>query len=53
MQKRRDWIEMVGPVVSFGRPPIPTDDETIFDEVNTKRLEKIEKEAEAVEVEGD
>jgi transcriptional adapter 3 len=53
MQKRRDWIEMVGPVVSYGRPPIPTDDETIFDEVNTKRLEKIEREAEAGEVEGD
>lgn len=53
MQKRRDWIEMVGPVVGYGRPPIPTDDETIFDEVNMKRLEKIEREAEAVEVEGE
>jgi transcriptional adapter 3 len=53
MQKRRDWIEMVGPVVAYGRPPIPTDDETIFDDANVKRLEKIEREAEAGEVEGD
>jgi transcriptional adapter 3 len=51
MQKRKDWIEMVGPVVAYGRPPIPEDDETIFDEATMKRLEKAEKEAEAVEAE--
>lgn len=53
MQKRRDWIEMVGPVVGFGRPPIPGDEETIFDEASMKRLEKAEREAEAGEAEGD
>ena len=53
MQKRRDWIEMVGPVVAFGRPPIPGDEETIFDEAGLKRLEKAEREAEAGEGEGD
>ena len=51
MQKRKDWIEMVGPVVAYGRPPIPNDDETIFDEATVKRLEKAEKEAEAGEAE--
>ncbi|KAL9532699.1 Chromatin-remodeling complexes subunit [Sphaerulina musiva] len=49
MQKRKDWIEMVGPVVGFGRPAIPEDDESIFDEATMKRLEKAEKEAEAGE----
>jgi transcriptional adapter 3 len=53
MQKRRDWIDMVGPVVGYGRPPIPGDDETIFDEANLKRLEKMEREAEMGEVEGE
>lgn len=51
MQKRKDWIEMVGPVVAYGRPPIPADDETIFDEATVKRLEKVEKEAEAGDAE--
>lgn len=51
MQKRKDWIEMVGPVVAYGRPPIPADDETIFDEATVKRLEKAEKLAEAGEAE--
>lgn len=49
MQKRKDWIEMVGPVVAYGRPAIPEDDESIFDEATMKRLEKAEKEAEAGE----
>lgn len=53
MQKRRDWIEMVGPVVGYGRPPIPGDDSTIFDEASMRRLEKAERDAEAGEVEGD
>lgn len=53
MQKRRDWIEMVGPVVGFGRPPIPGDEETIFDEAGLRRLERGEREAEAGEGEGD
>lgn len=49
MQKRRDWIDMVGPVVGFGRPPIPGDEETVFDEASLKRLERSEREAEAGE----
>lgn len=53
MQKRRDWIEMVGPVVGFGRPPIPGDGETVFEEAGLKRLEKVEREAEMGEVEGE
>lgn len=53
MQKRRDWIDMVGPVVSFGRPPIPGEGETVFDEASMRRQEKVEREAEAGEVEGD
>ncbi|WPH04903.1 chromatin-remodeling complexes subunit ngg1 [Acrodontium crateriforme] len=53
MQKRRDWIDMVGPVVGYGRPPIPGDDETIFDGDAMRRLEKVEREAEAGENEGD
>jgi transcriptional adapter 3 len=53
MQKRRDWIEMVGPVVSFGRPPIPGDGETVFDEGNLRRLERVEREMEAEAGEGD
>lgn len=53
MQKRRDWIDMVGPVVAFGRPPIPSDDETVFDDVSTRRLERIERDAEAGEAEAD
>jgi len=50
MQKRRDWIEMVGPVVGYGRPPIPGEGETVFDEGNLRRLERVEREAEAGEV---
>jgi transcriptional adapter 3 len=53
MQKRRDWIEMVGPVVSFGRPPIPGDGETVFDEGNLRRLERVERDMEAEAGEGD
>jgi transcriptional adapter 3 len=53
MQKRKDWIEMVGPVVGFGRPAIPGDDETVFDDENMKRLEKAEAEAEAGDVDGE
>jgi len=53
MEKRRNWIDMVGPVVGYGRPPIPVDGETIFDEANMKRLEKVEREAELADVEGE
>ena len=53
MQKRRDWIEMVGPVVAFGRPPIPGDEETVFDEANLRRLERVEREVEAEVAEGE
>lgn len=52
MQKRREWNEMVGPVVQHGRPEIPGDEQTIFDEASMKRLEKQEREAEA-EVDGE
>jgi len=51
MQKRKDWVDMVGPVVGYGRPPIPEDWETIFDEETMKRLERAEREAEAGEAE--
>ncbi|KAK3705071.1 Transcriptional regulator [Vermiconidia calcicola] len=53
MQKRRDWIEMVGPVVGFGRAGIPGEDETIFDEASLRRLERGERQAEAGEADGD
>lgn len=53
MLKRKDWIEFVGPVVQHGRPPIPGDDETIFDEAAMKRLEKAEREAELGEADGE
>ncbi|KAK5170965.1 Transcriptional regulator [Saxophila tyrrhenica] len=49
MQKRRDWIDMVGPVVGWGRPPIPGEGETVFDEGSLRRLERVEREAEAGE----
>jgi transcriptional adapter 3 len=53
MQKRRDWVDMVGPVVDYGRPHIPGDDETIFDDESMRRLERAEREAEAGETEAD
>lgn len=53
MQKRRDWNEMVGPVVHWGRSAIPGDDESIFDDVTLKRLEKLEREAETAEADGE
>lgn len=53
MQKRRDWIEMVGPVVGFGRPPIPGDGETVFDEGSLRRAERGEVEVEAGDLEGE
>jgi transcriptional adapter 3 len=53
MVKRKDWIDMVGPVVQHGRPPIPGDDETIFDDAALKRLEKVEREAELGEADGE
>ncbi|EME46450.1 hypothetical protein DOTSEDRAFT_113771, partial [Dothistroma septosporum NZE10] len=51
MQKRRDWNDMVGPVVRWGRPEIPGDDQSIFDEATLKRLEKLEREADTAEAE--
>lgn len=53
MVKRKDWIEYVGPVVQHGRPPIPGDDETIFDDAAMKRLEKAERDAELGEADGE
>ncbi|KAK5702681.1 Transcriptional regulator [Elasticomyces elasticus] len=49
MQKRRDWIEMVGPVVGYGRPPILGDGETVFDEGSLGKWERVEAEAEVGE----
>lgn len=51
MQKRRDWIDMVGPVVRYGRPPIPDEEETVFGEADIKKWERGEREAEAGEAE--
>lgn len=39
----------VGPVVGYGRPPIPGADEAIFGDANGKGLEKVDYEAEAEE----
>ncbi|KAK4542784.1 hypothetical protein LTR36_006160 [Oleoguttula mirabilis] len=49
MQKRRDWVEMVGPVVGFGRPGIVGEGETVFEEGGgvMRRLERGEREREA------
>jgi len=52
MGKRRDWIEMVGPVVGFGRPPIPGDGETVFSDQAVEVWESVEREAEMGEGEG-
>lgn len=49
MQKRRDWVDMVGPVVGFGRPGIPGEGETVFDEEALRRGERAERDAEAGE----
>lgn len=38
-----------GPVVCYGRPPIPRADEAIFGDANGKGLEKVDYEAEAEE----
>ncbi|KAI6899981.1 hypothetical protein KC334_g8878, partial [Hortaea werneckii] len=53
MQKREDWIGMVGPVVGFGRPQIPGDQETVFDEASMRRLEKSAREAAEVDGPGE
>lgn len=53
MQKRRDWNEMVGPVVSHGRPRIPGEEETIFHPDVMKNYEKAEREAEMGENEAE
>lgn len=39
----------VGPVVCYGRPPIPRADEAIFGDANGTGLEKVDYEAEAEE----
>ncbi|KAI7502683.1 hypothetical protein KC347_g8852 [Hortaea werneckii] len=53
MQKREDWIGMVGPVVGFGRPHIPGDQETVFDDSSMRRLEKSAREAAEVDAPGE
>ncbi|KAK1811939.1 Transcriptional regulator [Friedmanniomyces endolithicus] len=47
MQKRKDWIDMVGPVVGHGRPKILKDTETVFDEESLRVWGRVEMEAEA------
>lgn len=53
MQKRYDWTNMVGPVVGYGRPPIPGKGESIFKEDDIKKFERQEREAELGDVEGE
>ncbi|KAH9826333.1 Chromatin-remodeling complexes subunit ngg1 [Teratosphaeria destructans] len=49
MQKRRDWIEMVGPVVGFGRAGVVGEGETVFDEERMRGFERAEREAEVAD----
>ena len=49
MQKRRDWVEMVGPVVNGGRALIPGEGETKFGSEVMEGWERVEREAEAGE----
>ena len=51
MVKRKDWIEMVGPVVAFGRGDVLADEETVFGAEKMKAVELAEREAERGEVE--
>nr|POE59267.1 chromatin-remodeling complexes subunit ngg1 [Quercus suber] len=53
MQKRRDWVDMVGPVVEHGKPHIPEEEETIFGEDDMKRLKEAELEAEMAEADAE
>lgn len=53
MQKRRDWIDMVGPVVGYGRPGILGEGETVWGETDMKRLERVEREVEGGEEGGE
>ncbi|KAG9580693.1 hypothetical protein KCU77_g21476, partial [Aureobasidium melanogenum] len=43
MDRRKEWRELIGPVVDFGQQRIPK--ETVFDKENMERLEKVEADA--------
>lgn len=43
MDRRKEWRELIGPVVDFGQQRIPK--ESVFDKENMARLEKVEAEA--------
>ncbi|KAI4715748.1 hypothetical protein E4T48_08073 [Aureobasidium sp. EXF-10727] len=43
MDRRKEWRELIGPVVDFGQQRIPK--QTVFDKDNMERLEKVEADA--------
>ncbi|THV83177.1 hypothetical protein D6D29_04098 [Aureobasidium pullulans] len=49
MDRRKEWRELIGPVVDFGQQRIPK--ETVFDKENMDRLEKVEADAGEEEIE--
>ncbi|KAF2857095.1 hypothetical protein K470DRAFT_273569 [Piedraia hortae CBS 480.64] len=49
--KRKNWHEMLGPAVNYGRPDLPDEFTNIFDDESMKRLERAEAEAVAAETE--
>jgi transcriptional adapter 3 len=49
MDRRKEWRELIGPVVDFGQQRIPK--ETVFDKENMERLEKVEADAGEEEIE--
>ncbi|KAL1304524.1 hypothetical protein AAFC00_003509 [Neodothiora populina] len=49
MDRRKEWRDLIGPVVDFGTTTIPK--ETVFDKASMDRLDKVE--AETGEVEGE
>jgi transcriptional adapter 3 len=49
MDRRKEWRDLIGPVVDFGQQRIPK--ETVFDKENMERLEKIQADAGDEEIE--
>ncbi|KAI5274616.1 hypothetical protein E4T47_02388 [Aureobasidium subglaciale] len=49
MDRRKEWRELIGPVVDFGQQRIPK--ETVFDRENMERLETVEADAGEEEIE--
>ncbi|KAI5209412.1 hypothetical protein E4T39_00839 [Aureobasidium subglaciale] len=49
MDRRKEWRELIGPVVDFGQQRIPK--ETVFDKENMERLETVEADAGEEEIE--